>query len=106
MFLKSVFFVTVIIIVVVVVVVVIIIIIIIVVIVISVQANPDAAGFFFLTEFFVYDWGPTNSSSDITMLRYLNSTVARNECKKYIYLTHRIHQARTHDFTPRASYLQ
>ena len=70
------------------------------------QANPDAAGFFFLTEFFVYEWGPTDGSTDITMLRYLNSTKARNECKKYIYLPHRAFQARTHDFTPKSPYQQ
>ncbi|PVD22529.1 hypothetical protein C0Q70_18343 [Pomacea canaliculata] len=68
------------------------------------QVYPDAAGFYFWTEFFVYDWGPENNNSDITIFRYLNSTPPRWECKKYVYLPNRVSQARTHAFTPRSPY--
>ncbi|XP_070177013.1 uncharacterized protein [Littorina saxatilis] len=66
--------------------------------------NPDAAGFFFYTQFFVYDWGPTNTKSNISILRYLNSTLPKNECKKYIYLTSRVFQTRTHTYDPKPGF--
>ena len=71
---------------------------------VALQERPDAAGFYFYTQFFVYDWGPQNKDSDISVFRYLNSTLPRNECKKYVYLSSRVVQARTHAYTPRSPY--
>ncbi|XP_076436180.1 uncharacterized protein LOC143275786 [Babylonia areolata] len=68
--------------------------------------RPDAAGFYFYTQFFVYDWGPLNMSSDVHFFRFLNSTLPRNECKKYVYLSSRVSQARTHAFFPRSPYTE
>ncbi|KAK7095226.1 hypothetical protein V1264_006662 [Littorina saxatilis] len=68
--------------------------------------RPDAAGFYFYTQFFIYDWGPINKKTDISYFGYLNSTLPRNECKKYVYLMSRVVQARTHSFFSRSPYQQ
>ncbi|KAK7502517.1 hypothetical protein BaRGS_00006092 [Batillaria attramentaria] len=70
------------------------------------QSHPNAAGFFFWAQFFLYEWGPVNKDSDVTMFRYLNSTQPRWECYKYIYLTQRVKHATTHTITPVSPYGQ
>ncbi|XP_059143255.1 uncharacterized protein LOC131930689 [Physella acuta] len=58
--------------------------------------HPDAASFFFHTEFFITTWEPTNPEEDLMIKRYRKTTVPRWECYKYVYLSNRVVTSVTH----------
>ena len=68
------------------------------------QRNPDAAGFYFYTRFFLYDWMPAYNQSDLSILRYLNSTQTRDECTKFLYIPFHVEQVITHKMRPRSGF--
>ncbi|BFZ13642.1 hypothetical protein BsWGS_16680 [Bradybaena similaris] len=65
--------------------------------------EPNAAGFYFYTEFFITTWDPTNPEEDLMVKRYRKSTVPRWECYKYVYLPSRVTTSVTHQFFPKDS---
>ncbi|XP_013087263.2 uncharacterized protein LOC106071649 isoform X1 [Biomphalaria glabrata] len=60
----------------------------------------DSAGFYFDTEFFIYNWGPTNPEEDLMLTRYRKATKPHWECTKYVYLPARVLSSTTHSIYP------
>ncbi|CAG5118845.1 unnamed protein product [Candidula unifasciata] len=62
------------------------------------QKEPNAAGFYFYTQFFVTTWGPTNPEEDLIVKRYRKSTEPLWRAYKYVYQPSRVKSAMTHEF--------
>ncbi|CAL1543241.1 unnamed protein product [Lymnaea stagnalis] len=70
----------------------------------SLALYPNAAGFYFFTEFFILTWGPTHPDERLMVKRYRKTREPRWECYKYVYVTDRVISMLTHEIFPKDSY--
>ncbi|XP_012943622.1 uncharacterized protein LOC101858305 [Aplysia californica] len=68
------------------------------------QQSPLAAGFYFLTEFFITSWAPTNRDSTLTFTRYQRCTAVHRECTKFVVFPQRVHTFLTHTILQKSFY--